>query len=268
MRFWWGVGLFWAIGGLAPAIAASPCPDLRQRSTSHIVVAGDTWDRLAQTYGRRRETLRQLNPGLGDRPTLGQKLFIPPLDGDWVKVQGGDWIALGQRYGIPGEILFELNGCWAQPPLWLFIPQAIAIMQANPQFTGFSRSPLDPMPSAALGYGDQGGRFHSGIDLPAPLGTPVHSVAAGRVIWVGKQNPEGLLVIVEHDQGRQSRYGHLQSAMVQTDQRVEAGQMLGRVGQSGQPDLAVPHLHFEVREPTYRGWVAQDPLLYLPGDYP
>ena len=68
---------------------------------------------------------------------------------------------------------------------------------------------------------------------------------------------------IDHGGGRQTRYAHLDKIAVSTNQPVQAGVRVGTVGTSGKPDLASPHLHFEVRYYTSSGWVAQDPENYL-----
>lgn len=104
-------------------------------------------------------------------------------------------------------------------------------------------------------FGPRGNRFHTGIDYPAPSGTPVVSAGPGRVTFAGwSAGGWGRLVAVAHDRGARTLYAHLSRMDVQVGQRVEAGQRVGRVGASGQ--ATGPHLHFEVR---LRG-AAVDPL--------
>jgi murein DD-endopeptidase len=86
--------------------------------------------------------------------------------------------------------------------------------------------------------------FHRGIDIAAPLGTPILSVATGQVVFAGWKKGYGWVIDVRHGPGWQSRYAHAQSIRVQKDERIVAGQVIGRVGRSG---LATgPHLHLEI----------------------
>ena len=88
-------------------------------------------------------------------------------------------------------------------------------------------------------------RPHHGIDYAAPYGTPVHSVAAGRVTFAGWMRGYGKVVVVKHRNGYRTLYGHLSKILVRKGQHVDQGQTIGLVGSTG---LSTgPHLHFEVR---------------------
>jgi murein DD-endopeptidase MepM/ murein hydrolase activator NlpD len=87
-------------------------------------------------------------------------------------------------------------------------------------------------------------RPHTGIDIVAPMGTPVVASAKGRVSSVGHQSEYGLMVEIDHGYGTTTRYAHLSRSSVRVGQSVARGEHIGNVGQSG---LAVgPHLHYEV----------------------
>jgi murein DD-endopeptidase MepM/ murein hydrolase activator NlpD len=91
-----------------------------------------------------------------------------------------------------------------------------------------------------------GGRFHTGIDLPAPTGTPVRAAAGGRVAWAAfHAGGWGYLVTLANGHGVRTLYAHLSRIDVQVGQRVTRGAVLGAVGATG--DATGPHLHFEVR---------------------
>ncbi len=103
------------------------------------------------------------------------------------------------------------------------------------------------------------GVVHTGIDIDAPLSTPVRAAAPGRVVWAGiglyagkfeSKDPYGIAVTLEHDFGFQGQklytiYAHMNEVFVQTDQIVNTGDILGIVGQTGA--TTGPHLHFEIR---------------------
>jgi murein DD-endopeptidase MepM/ murein hydrolase activator NlpD len=87
-------------------------------------------------------------------------------------------------------------------------------------------------------------RKHHGLDYGAPIGTPVMSIAGGTVTFAGWKNGYGNFICVTHDNGIESRYGHLSRIMVKKGQRVKQTQKIGLVGRTG--DATGPHLHFEV----------------------
>ena len=105
--------------------------------------------------------------------------------------------------------------------------------------------------------------FHGGRDILAEVGTPVLAADSGEVVYVGQEGSYGFLVIVDHGNGRQTRYGHLSRFETRMGRSVQVGEVLGYVGTTGQPDLLNPHLHFEVRFKSPVGWVAQDPSIHL-----
>jgi murein DD-endopeptidase MepM/ murein hydrolase activator NlpD len=94
-------------------------------------------------------------------------------------------------------------------------------------------------------------RFHAGLDMAAPTGTPVRAAAAGEVTWAGVVSGYGNLVRIRHAGNVETYYGHLSAFVVRAGQQVQAGDLIGKVGSTG--NSTGPHLHFEVRhngEPT------------------
>lgn len=100
---------------------------------------------------------------------------------------------------------------------------------------------------------------HSGVDIAAPLGSPIRAVGAGMVIFSGPLAGYGNLVVVQHGRGLSTHYGHCQNISVSLGQRVAAGQVLAEVGSTG--ISTGPHLHFELRI----AGKAYDPRYYMPG---
>lgn len=86
---------------------------------------------------------------------------------------------------------------------------------------------------------------HTGTDFGVGVGTRVNSAANGVVIRVGKQGAYGNTVEVRHPDGYTSLYAHLSASAVKPGQRVKAGQMIAKSGNTGRSTGA--HLHFEVR---------------------
>lgn len=103
----------------------------------------------------------------------------------------------------------------------------------------------------------QAWRLHTGVDLIAPEGAAVRAVLPGLVRLVEEVSGYGLTVVIDHGRGWQSLYAHLLDASVRPGEPVNAGQPLGRVGQSGRATTA--HLHFELRRLQSGRRVALDP---------
>jgi len=103
--------------------------------------------------------------------------------------------------------------------------------------------PIEAAPSD--GFGPRGDRFHTGVDYPAPIGTPVVAAGDGTVVSAGAIAGYGKLVVVQHAAGVTTFYAHLSKVLVVPDQRLSRGSPVGLVGQTG--DATGPHLHFEVR---------------------
>ena len=100
-------------------------------------------------------------------------------------------------------------------------------------------------------------RFHSGIDIGAPAGTPVVATATGTVVSAGWNGGYGKAIIIQHNDVQQTLYGHLSEISVQPGQQITQGSVIGLVGSTG--NSTGPHLHFETRSPNGTTWVAVDP---------
>ena len=90
-----------------------------------------------------------------------------------------------------------------------------------------------------------GTRMHSGVDLAAPMGTPVRATADGVVAGAGWRGGYGIMVSLGHGGGMSTRYAHLSAIAVQPGTAVKAGQVIGYVGATG--TATGPHVHYEVR---------------------
>jgi murein DD-endopeptidase MepM/ murein hydrolase activator NlpD len=89
------------------------------------------------------------------------------------------------------------------------------------------------------------GAFHSGVDISAATGTPVHVTADGVIVYAATEAGYGRLVVVDHGGGLQTYYAHLSRIFVQTGQTIRRGELVGAAGSSGR--ATAPHLHYEVR---------------------
>lgn len=120
-----------------------------------------------------------------------------------------------------------------------------------------------PLPGGiSSGYGKRGRRFHWGIDIPAPGGTPIRAPADGLVL-VSSNGMRGFsgygrVVVIEHGNGISTLYAHNKSNEVKAGSCIRAGEVLGRVGATG--NATWNHLHFEIR----KNGKPVNPLDYLP----
>ncbi len=108
------------------------------------------------------------------------------------------------------------------------------------------------------GFGIRDGTMHDGVDIAAPVGTPVHAAAAGVVIFAGRLHGYGRVVIIRHHHHYATVYAHDHVNFVHRGQYVKSGQVIGELGRSGR--VTGPNLHFEVRHND----MARNPLAYLP----
>jgi murein DD-endopeptidase MepM/ murein hydrolase activator NlpD len=89
-------------------------------------------------------------------------------------------------------------------------------------------------------------RRHQGLDIAASQGTPILAAASGRVTFSGWDKDLGMVVIVDHENGLGTLYGHCSRILVEMGDNVSQGQVIAHLGNTGRS--SAPHLHFEVRE--------------------
>ena len=110
------------------------------------------------------------------------------------------------------------------------------------------------------GYGWRWGRMHKGIDIAAPIGTPIIAAASGEVIFSGwSRGGYGNLVKLKHSDGSVTLYAHNHRNLVRKGQEVKQGQLIAEMGSTGRS--TGPHLHFEIRP---NGREAINPIARLP----
>lgn len=223
-------------------------PDLV--GANHVVQKGETVYRIARTYGIDPGELMEVN-GIADPRQLstGMELFVPgaprPLE---VPPLAGGPAAAGS--GGPAG---PSPGAGTSAPL-------AEDATPSPRWNGKMRWPLKGM--LYRGFGVRQGQRHDGIDISAPEGTPVLAAAEGDVVFTGRQQGYGVLVILRHEGPLFTLYAHNSAVLVKEGERIPAGTPIARVGQSGR--TTGPHLHFEVREPARGGYRPRNPLGFLP----
>jgi murein DD-endopeptidase MepM/ murein hydrolase activator NlpD len=210
-----------------------------------------------------------------------------PLDDDnppgtWHVVEPGETPAkIAREAGIPLEDLLEINGLRRGQPLepgrLIYVlraaqagtvsPDAIPATPTSPgqpeaESEASSHAPLRwPLAKPVLTslFGKRWGRDHEGIDMRAPIGTPVMAAADGEVMYAGDRvRGYGNMVVIQHAGDLVTVYAHNSLLLVHVGDRISAGQEISRVGDTGH--ATGPHLHFEVR----RKQEPQDPLQFLP----
>lgn len=105
------------------------------------------------------------------------------------------------------------------------------------------------------------GTPHLGLDIAGEMGAPVKAALRGKVAFAGVDSIFGNMVILEHEGGLSTVYGHNSQLLVKLGDVVKTGDVIARLGSTGRS--SAPHLHFEVRE----GDSCVDPLKYLQAQY-
>ncbi len=263
-------------GGTSAQQSASTCPTAAlSRLTRHKIASGETLASIAQRYNLLPATLIGLNPVLRDGSLpIGTEISVPPYNGIRVEVPSGQtWRDVSRTYNVRADLLFEVNGCQASPRV-VFIPgvnwspnQRVGEAIASSPLKGY---PLSATAQILRNFGWQLDSpnsevdYSNGIMLEAAAGTSVLAVGDGTVAFAGVQREyNGKLVVINHEQGFQTRYAMLGDVAVQAGQKVKQGDKLGTVGAAARN--ASSRLEFEVRTNSNLGWVAQDPGSYLSG---
>ena len=229
----------------------------------YVVKNGDSLSQIAEMFDVSINTIVWANDIRGSRISPGQQLVILPISGIKHIVKSGETIkGIVTKYKADlGEVL-SYNDLTSGSKLAvgdeIIIPDGVVSQSAStsgnsssgvstarfssyPNYAGYFRRPIDG------GVKTQGIHGYNGIDIGSPVGTPVMAAATGEII-IARQNGwnggYGTYVVISHDNGTQTLYAHLNSALV-TQGRVVQGQVIGYVGMTGK--VTGPHLHFEVR---------------------
>ena len=131
---------------------------------------------------------------------------------------------------------------WTNPLSYRRISRGVGSVRAG------SKRPSNSAPSAQTAPPKQRYRTHMGIDYSAPIGTPIFSVATGKVVHLGYSGAFGNLIILEHPGNYRTYYAHLSgyNAELEVGNEVRRGLEIGYVGSTGRS--TGPHLHFELRK--------------------
>jgi len=244
---------------------------------TYVVEFGDTISDIALRFGLAPETIMWSNPALGDNPDLlrvGQELFILPVDGVYHQVGGDDTIeGIASTYKVDPQAIinYELNeldpeNLIIQPGQWLvvpggtkpYVPRTVTAYSGEVPEGATQGSGVFGWPtSGTITQGYWGA--HPGLDIAGWLGAPIAAADSGHVIAAGWDDTGyGYFVVVDHGNGFQTLYAHLQAYYVDAGVDVGKGETIGEMGSTG--NSTGPHLHFEIRQ----GTIQRNPYGFLP----
>ena len=245
-----GVAALGLIVALGPAlIGAEPATGPRVAQRVYEVKPGDTLTSLAKRYGVTVAAIVKANKlsGLDASIKVGQHLVIPVSDTATAAAAHHSSVT----HASVGAAVRPASAPASQPPPRL----ALAV----PAFTGEAPPLAWPAEGPVVStFGHRRSGWHGGIDIKAPLGTPVQAAAPGVVVTAGVETRYGLVVKIEHQAGFMTVYAHNDVNLVEVGDRVDAGDLIALVGNTGR--ATTYHVHFEVR----RDGLAYNPLYLLP----
>ncbi len=230
---------------------------------------GDTMGNIATKLGVSVDTLSSMNrvQGRGVHTIMvGEVLKVPSQDGIPVTLNGDFDKLCADNKVTPDEVL-SANGITRAD-----LHDGLALFLPGVQHTGidlwksigaFVARPLGGWESSPFGWREDpitGVRsFHTGVDLAAPMGSPIRSATIGIVVAAEFNAMLGNYVEIRFNKEFSYVYGHMSAIRTRVGARVEQGQLIGLVGDTGY--ATGPHVHFEIRQ-----WGRPvNPLLFVPG---
>lgn len=122
----------------------------------------------------------------------------------------------------------------------------ITAKKPKPNSLGYSK-PISTAYTVTQRYRPSKNKKHTGIDIAGKKGSPIFSVASGRVVYQGRRfSGYGKMILIAHDKGISTLYSHLNDIFVHAGQRLSRGQLIGTMGRTGRATGV--HLHFELME--------------------
>lgn len=260
--------------------------------TKYKIVRGDSIFSIARRNNISEDILKFNNPDLEKTLKIGQELNI--YNGNYIsyKVAKGDTIlAIANKFGVKVTDILRLNSLDTSE-----IKEGQELILKNPDLKTYNDSlasskistgKVTQLPPSTSTGGGRVGRardgfairwpvrwaginspfgsrfhpvlkrniFHQGIDTPVRY-EPAYAAADGTVSTAGSMGAYGLIVIIKHANGYETRYAHMSKLSVKAGQKVKAGDRIGTTGATGR--VTGPHLHFEIR----KNGKALNPMLY------
>lgn len=236
----------------------------------YIIEEGDNLTVISRKIGANLDTLVSVNKiSNANRLRPGQKIIVPNRNGLLYAIKKGESLEdVTERYDVSLKRVLTFNKISDAADIEagddIFLPGAKYTLDERIDKFGqmFSLPTTITRISSVFGYRVHpitGVRTkHMGVDIPGRLNTPVYAARKGKVIFAGYSGGYGNLVIVRHDKGYTTYYGHLNSITTKAGANVGVGVMIGRMGSTGRSTGS--HLHFEVR----RNGVALNPADFIP----
>ncbi|MBB5234307.1 LysM peptidoglycan-binding domain-containing M23 family metallopeptidase [Deinococcus budaensis] len=231
-------------------------------ATTVQVKPGDTLTRIAVRHGTTVQALQRANPRVNaDRLRVGTGLRLPAAAGRTWTVRQGDTLSLiALRSGTTLGALLGVNR-GLNPRLPLRVGQRVTLPAPATARTGTTtvvRAASIRVNAALPVQGRVTTPYqatHPGLDLAAPTGTPIRAAFAGSVVesYFDRRSGWGWTVVLDHGSGLRTRYSHNSANLVRVGARVGAGDVIARVGSTGNSTGA----HVDYR--LYRRGQAVDP---------
>lgn len=216
-------------GGVVVVMLAGALACHATRGLRHRVEPGETLYRIGQAYGVSHQALARAN-GIddADRIEVGQMLVIPDA-----------------KRAVPVRMVTPERARGDRP----------APLEVPPGAVPF----LWPVEGGRLSsaFGPRDASHHDGIDISAPVGTPVRAARDGRVLYSDTLRGYGNLIIIEHDSGYATVYAHNRENRTDLGDVVHQGEQIATVGETGK--TSGPNLHFEIRKDN----VARNPIYFF-----
>jgi murein DD-endopeptidase MepM/ murein hydrolase activator NlpD len=229
--------------------------------STYVVRKGDTLSGIADMFGVSVNTIIWANDIKNNTIKEGQELVILPITGVRHVVKSGESLkSIVTKYKADLEDILAYNNLDSTSKIKagdIIIVPGGAISGSITSPTKSSGSKISSGPTLSIGAlvrpiaggkKSQGIHGYNGVDLAAPVGTPIVASMAGKVIVSrtgGYNGGYGTYVVISHAGGVQTVYGHMKDNYVSVGQNVEQGEVIGSIGMTGH--TTGPHIHFEVR---------------------